>query len=1741
MKSLIKFICFVYLLLISFNNFVISQEQEIIVTNHFGGRINQIASSEQNLFLCQSNAVKIASVLNEQPQILASSVITFNPSVIFGLGNFAFVSYQNKIMSIDFSNINNITQSSVVSIGNSTSDNITSIFANSQYIYTTQFNSSSRTGAICVLDRNNFSVLGSFSMVSKHIQVINNKAYVITGDASMGTQTQMLRVYDVTNPANISELGSIRLDGCTKVFVSGNYAYVVGTARKGITIVDVTNPSNMTILANEKGYNSSLSHIYVIGNYAYVSEFGRNFVIIDVSNKSNPTELTKATLNVFSITAQAIYGSGTALRAFVLQGGSLNILNISNPSNIVQYNPYDYTSLVTCSEIYQSNIFIGDGNSIWKAPINNINSATRWITTNNKYLRASNNTLYVLSDETTGGKLKLYDISNINSPQEKGNYTSSSKIRAFSLLGLNSYLIIDNTNKLEVINCSNSNSPTKRSEYNLTQNGTNLFIPDGNENYVYCTYYNSTNSEKGFEIINASNPDALLKISNTSVYGIPYSIYVDKNTLYIGGYSSSTEWFLQAFDISNKNNPQLIAQIVESGSSNENVLDIYAKDDFVLISLNRAGLRTYQLDRSSQTILSKTSIKNLSPSFKKTGENSKVNYPRDIKTSISEDDLWAYIYGDYWYQSQTTKYGSEGLYTVKIPKPFAASSEVNLTMNIEPAIAAANGCTVSPGVGNHKYKINTVVDLTATPNTNFGWFFIKWTGDVSGTSKSISLTMDKDKIVTANFAQVVLTISGKKEKEVVCPDTFVTKKNIEMLPVNLTASEASGWLVTGLRLKSSGTGDESKDIQSIKVYRGNSLISTGVFVEDDGKPILHFDPVIIIGPGQTVSLKIEYEFKDLPEDYIKTEVKTFKLETQTAIATPVDVSEGQVIGKAESDYLTIARVYNSKKEGFVKIQDALNSPTTENGGECSVCSGVYDESLELKKDVILKGIKGASKTEITSSHKELIKLNDKEFSLIGFTIRSSNTLTRGIITDPTNKPYSNTRIKGRQIKNNIFFVGEISLFNSDECLISNNNFYLLKNLEIYGKSNNIESNLIDGLLTVRGRENKISSNTIKRLSLGRSFLSEGITSYDNKIFDNIVGEADLSHILGSEIFDNTFNFYSPGKSVALLIKESKDNRIYNNKFTDKYAVAIQEENLSRKNIYIDNTIKNYTEIGISLIGSMDTDIEENIIIGNNSNIGIFIKDVAYINIINNQIKQNSSKEGSGIFIQKSFRSAIYRNNIIDNCSGIKEKDSEGTRMYGNIISNSQCINTGINLSNSSPLIFGNTISNNNGNGILAANGSNPIVNSNNIHGNSLFGINNTTAGININATSNFWGSSAGPSTNSFSGAVNTTNWLSSSVGLVSKVLKDTVYIIPGSSDSNFVFYQNFNKYDDELELTISEEKSWIKGEKSLSKKMKDSIGITLPIKIEVPSSVTQNQQNKVVVLSKSKTNPTETRKDSFYVFSYSPQLKRIVIHPDSSTVVVGDSVLFAIEGFDQHNNSFSEKPSWQSTLGTINNDGLFKATTAGVATITAKCSGNIESSTKILMANTAPQLASINISPKQITIDINEYVLFSANGNNQFGFPHSVGIKWSANGGTINSAGFYIAPSNPGTYTITAQDTISQIKATATVLVKTPTSIKDEEIINEFALMQNYPNPFNPVTKIVFKVPQIADGFRASNRVIIKVYDVLGREVQTLVDEVKSPGTYEVEFNASRLASGVYFYRMTCGGFVKTKKLLFLK
>ena len=110
------------------------------------------------------------------------------------------------------------------------------------------------------------------------------------------------------------------------------------------------------------------------------------------------------------------------------------------------------------------------------------------------------------------------------------------------------------------------------------------------------------------------------------------------------------------------------------------------------------------------------------------------------------------------------------------------------------------------------------------------------------------------------------------------------------------------------------------------------------------------------------------------------------------------------------------------------------------------------------------------------------------------------------------------------------------------------------------------------------------------------------------------------------------------------------------------------------------------------------------------------------------------------------------------------------------------------------------------------------------------------------------------------------------------------------------------------------------------------------------------------------------------------------------------------------------------------------------------------------------------------------------------------------------------------------------------------TNVADNNIIsNNFNLEQNYPNPFNPTTTIEYTIPYVATqnslptGRQVAQVTNLRIYDVLGREITTLVNKEQNPGKHRVDFNASQLANGVYYYQLKFGNLIQTKKMILLK
>jgi len=175
-----------------------------------------------------------------------------------------------------------------------------------------------------------------------------------------------------------------------------------------------------------------------------------------------------------------------------------------------------------------------------------------------------------------------------------------------------------------------------------------------------------------------------------------------------------------------------------------------------------------------------------------------------------------------------------------------------------------------------------------------------------------------------------------------------------------------------------------------------------------------------------------------------------------------------------------------------------------------------------------------------------------------------------------------------------------------------------------------------------------------------------------------------------------------------------------------------------------------------------------------------------------------------------------------------------------------------------------------------------------------------------------------------------------------------------------------------------------------------------------------------------------------------------------------------------------------------------------------------------------------NYSPNTLTVNVGDTVRWQGD------FPiHPLSsttipagaASWSVSSGTVFSYPVAIA----GTYDYRC-DFHFAFGMVGSFDASTPTGVisNRSELPLDPSLQQSYPNPFNPTTTIQFSIPE-------ATHVTLRVFDVLGQEIVTLVNEKREAGRYDVEYNASGLSSGAYFYRLQAGDFVQTKRLILLK
>lgn len=723
--------------------------------------------------------------------------------------------------------------------------------------------------------------------------------------------------------------------------------------------------------------------------------------------------------------------------------------------------------------------------------------------------------------------------------------------------------------------------------------------------------------------------------------------------------------------------------------------------------------------------------------------------------------------------------------------------------------------------------------------------------------------------------------------------------------------------------------------------------------------------------------------------------------------------------------------------------------------------------------------------------------------------------------------------------------------NTTEGLFNDLRFYTIELRN--SKNQTVSNSIFDHVILDYSNGNTIKSNTIRNSD------KDGLLLYDshrNLIESNVISGHALHGIRlgtgwfrGSDhnvILDNTI--HSNGESGIILAVSNhnniKNNRIFRNGIS---GIDLGEGNGSNANdTYVyGNSIYENTEEGIDVSTALRSVINKNTI-KNNGESGIYFYLSDNVSATNNTITgHNNSNIDAGIYFY-SGKNGLAKGNVLkDNCTGIVFRAHDGGYAIDNKVSNNWCLFTGVSLYDSDVEVTGNTLSDNRGDGLRLDENSEADVMNNNFLNNEGFQLNNNNSNFNVSASDNFWGGE--PTSDLFNGNVDVASWLEDPVRLQLTPETDTLYAVPGTTDTLRVNVNNFVDPSDNVTITVADDNGWLTGQTEFNVNVQD----TLPAAIAVEYTPGDEEifGDIIRISGESQTYGTLAA-DSVMMLNYQPMLTHITIDPDNISIARDSTIQLTALGLDQYGRGMAFEADdflWYADNGTIDTTGLFTAPSIDtIAVIGAEHKDMIGDDTPfgqahISITQNANAIVQINVLPDSIDVTTGGEARFSAEALDANEYDVNFTPVWSATGGTIDDEGLYSAGDVAGEYEVTATDQSGEVIGTAYVLVKNPVvGVEDEPMPTEFAMDQNYPNPFNPSTTLQYALP-------FESQVKLEIYNILGQRVAVLVNGMQSAGYKQYLWNAGRLASGVYIARLIAepnngsNTYVDIKKMILLK
>ncbi len=1215
--------------------------------------------------------------------------------------------------------------------------------------------------------------------------------------------------------------------------------------------------------------------------------------------------------------------------------------------------------------------------------------------------------------------------------------------------------------------------------------------------------------ENGVEIFDIADPTAPVSHSTMAFESTPTCLVLDSDTLYVGSILSDTEFKLSAYTVSDPLEPQLLAE----GTGTGKIWDLEVRDGALLAAVEGGSVIRFVLNAMMHTL----------------EQVDDCHSPGSLEITTTPVDE----------NGVGTLYTSEGVTW----ETFGPSLQKS----------AGGG---SAGYGTYGVAIQT--------------FNVKKQPGLTPT-----LTLEQASSIDPPV-------------ECVCDTCEYT-----ILPFALSADEVDDWKVISIGFDGSGTGIENVDVNQVYLYHQQQRLSHTAYINDDGFIILPVNKVI--PKGESLQLSLVYRF--IPQENwadIPDPVRTFTAQTQMewVNADPVHSPSGNKIQVTPiTGTLSLGRVLNvDTQQWYQDIQSAIDAELTRDGHTLELCPTVFAENVIVRKSLHVLPITTrhtASPQIIPSDPTEpTVYVSADSVTLDRLQITGEHSETSTVYIAP---PAHGLLITGCRIQGGGTGIEVNNGANGGKLV-----------------NNTISEASQDGIL-VRGYAVELETFDIGSEDTGnvihhngrcgvhiRGATADKVFLGNNRIEHNSVGVSFVE--AGGDNEPLWVRTWSPNtisnNDIGIHIEDSRNVRIYNQNITENRQYGIQvNENTDRvtiggvdervSNEAVPNTISRNQGPGIVLYGSRHSVSHDTLT--DNAGAGIIVAGdqitVQSCTIERTVRNETAAGEGSGIRITDGSQNRLRDNAIRENKSGIVIEGGANNTLTGNRVE--QNATAGIKLVRSSfNTLVSNTVRANNA-GLAVLKGSENVISAcllkdnrteglglydshqnqisaNRIQSNELTGLLLNRA--NRNTVNNNTIRRNGVGIAEYHGVQNV--FQTNTIEKNTKSLQGCGYHAIASRSG---FIGNTVTRDQGDAIYLEQGSLPVMRKNNIQDNAGSGLTNTDPA-IRVP--VDNNWWGDASGPGGTGSGSGQTIVGNVAVETWALEPFDLVISAGSDTLYwplgVDESLVLSVQHWSEPHDevavSVTDSLGWlggPTDVTLMLNDSLGADTSLVVQSSPAPAGtrnrvvaratsttvpGQVDSSIVYLKLYDAV-IDTIVLEPDSVQLAPGDSLFFMATAYDRYGSPLPARFQWQAGGGSIDSTGLFEAGTTEGWYEIVATDSGGVHQGHAWIRIATTTAVQphpeSQSVPGTFALYQNHPNPFNPQTMIRYQLPR-------RGRVSLRVYDILGQELATLVNEEMAPGLHSITWDGraddgSTVAAGLYFCVMRAEESVNVRKLILMK